>query len=369
MPASLRVPRMSMNFRLLLSGLLLAACAAQAADDTAQWLLQARTNRHSDFGSLSDLDADDPARFHARGGRNLAYMDDEVRVQRTQGPWGIALLARSTATLHATGETVEAYRHARRVGRDASDHHWRVDGRLRGFTGGGLELSRTIAPGGEWSGLVLVQALALTRWRDRRVVGTADFAAASATYAFDLRSSEVNDRLDFPFQRSHAPRGAALLFGADVRWQRGDWTLTGSVRDLGWLYWKRVPQQDFTLSSSTQAIDENGFVIYRPLLQGRNSQGGLTRGAPVRLAAAARWETRPRHAWTLATDYVQDFGLLPSLAWAQPLGPVQTELDWRFHERRLTLGLAWEGWRLRVGADRIGDVRSRLLELRYQRAL
>lgn len=358
-----------MTVRPLLALALCAACAAQAADDAAAWQLHLRTDRHSDFGTLSDLGSNDAARFHSRGRRNIAYMDDEVRVQRSHGAWRIALLARSTATLVATGDTVEAYRHARRVGRDAVDHHWDVDGRLRGFTGGGFEVARTLGGEGAWSGLLLVQTLALTRWRDRKVEGTADFAAATSTYSFDLRSSEVNDRLRFPFQDSSAPRGAALLFGGELHWRRGDWTFSGSVRDLGWLYWRRIPQQDFVLASDTQAVDGNGFVVYRPLLQGRNSQGGLTRGAPVRLGASAHWQAGRQRGLTLAADHVQDFGLLPSVAWKQPLGPVQAAIGWRFHERRLTLGLDWAGWRLQVGADALDAAQSRMLAVSYSRAL
>jgi hypothetical protein len=356
--------------RLFLRLLLLLPLAAAAADDGALWQLQLRSSRHSDFGSLADLDTDDASRIQARGARNLAYIDDEARVQRSAGAWWLAILARQTATLTANGDAVDALRHAQKIGRDGTDRHWNVDARLRGFTGGGIELGRNLALAPEWSGLLLVQGLALSRWRDRHIEGAGDFRAATSTYGFDLRSTEINNRLRFPFQTDSGIRGAALLFGADLNWQRGDWTLSAAARDLGWLYWKGMPQQTFTLSSTTQTVDAEGFIVYKPLLEGRNSQRGLTQRAPARWSAAARWDaTRDGHL-TLAAEHVQDFGLLPSVAWAQPLGPVQAQLGWRFHERRLELGVAWGAWRLQVGTDRPGgDMHSRMFLVSYSRGL
>jgi hypothetical protein len=281
----------------------------------------------------------------------------------------MALLARSTATLFANRDAVDALRHAQKVGRDGTDRHWNVAAHLRGFTGGGLELGRRLALAPEWSAAVQVQGLALTRWRDRRIEGTGEFRAATTTYGFDLRSTEIHDRLKFPFQTDGAVRGAALLFGADLGWQRGDWTLAASARDLGWLHWRGIPQQTLALSSSTQTVDADGFIIYKPLLEGRNSQQGLTRPAPPRWSASARWQATREGALTLASERVQDFGWLPSVRWAQPLGPVQAELGWRFHEQRLELGLGWGGWRLAVGADRVQDLHSRLLSVTYSRQL
>lgn len=360
-----------MLFRHLVALALLACPLAAAAADEALWQLQLRSSRHSDFGSIGDLRSDDASRHRARGSRNLAYVDEEVRVQRSAGAWSFALLARSTATLYASRDAVDLLRHAQDIGRDATDRQWDVDARLRGFTGGGLEAARgfELAPG--WSARGLVQALVLTRWRDRHIAGAAGFRAATATYGFGLQSTEINDRLKFPFQVAHDPRGAGLLFGADLRWEPGDWVLGLSARDLGWLYWKGVPQQEFTLSSDTRAVDEDGFVVFRPLLQGQNSQRGLARTAPARWSGFVQWKAPRDGRLTVAAEYVKDFGLLPSASWSQPLGPLQAEVAWRFHERRLELGLGWGGLRVRLGADRLGspgDMHSRTVAVSYSRA-
>ena len=268
---------------------LLAACLPLAAP-AADWTLKVESDRHSDFSSMDDLRDDNAAGYHARYGHNIAYVQEEARLQRRDGAWTFSLLGRDSATLIGNRDAIDALRHSRGIGRDANDRHFDAQAHLRGFAGAGVEVQRDFALAPEWSGALMVQALALTRWRDREVSGTADFAGATSTYTFDLRSSEIHDRLDFPFQQPHGASGAGLLFGGDLGWSRGAWSLRAGVRDLGWLYWRGIPQQEFTLSTSTRAVDENGFVVIRPLLQGRNSQEGLTRSAPWRLQASAAWQ-------------------------------------------------------------------------------
>lgn len=361
-----RTPRLAGAFLLLF-----AAATVRAADEPTTWQLRLRTDRHSDFGTLADIDSDDAARFRARGSRNLAYLDDEVRVERRSGGWHLALLARSTATLTASRGAIEAWRHARRVERDGADHHWDIQGHLRGFTGGGVEAGLRLRLAPEWRAVVHAQALVLTRWRDRRIEGVADFDAASAEYSFDLASLEVNDRRSFPFQRGFAARGAGLLFGGELRWQRGDLAVAGQLRDLGWLHWRDVPQQDMTLVTDTRSVDAEGFLVYRPLVQGRNTQRRLVRAAPWRASLAGRWQATAADELVLAGEFVRDFGVLPSLAWERGWRPdLRTEVRFQLHEQRLTLGAQWGHWRLRFGADRLGaQPHSRTVELGYVREL
>lgn len=350
-------------------GLLLAvlASASQAAPDGSGWSLLLHSDRHSDFSSLADLREDDRSGYRARSSRNLAYVEEEARVQRTTGAWTWSLLARSSATLVANRDAIGALRHLHGLGRDANDRQWNVDARLRGFSGFGAEVGHRFSPGPEWTGLVLVQALALTRLRDRHITGAADFEGATSTYGFDLRSRETNDRLDFPFRQDVAPRGAALLFGGEIGWKRGPWSLTAGMRDLGWLHWRQVPQQEFTLASRTRDVDAEGFVVYRPLVQGQNRQGGRTRTAPPRAMLAGGWQATPDGELRLRARHFQGFGWRPSAGWAQRFGTVETETSIDFEERRIVVDARWERWQLRLGFDRPdGAAQSRVFGIRYR---
>ena len=131
-----------------------------------------------------------------------------------------------------------------------------------------------------------------------------------------------------------------------------------------------MPQQQATLDTAAQALDPDGFVIYLPLVQGRNSQAGLTRWQPWRgrLSLDRAWG----HGQSLGVtvDTVPGFGALPALRWQRGQGATRLGLGWRLHERRATLALAWRGWQLQAGADRLGaEARSRDLALARQTAL
>jgi hypothetical protein len=345
---------------------LLAALVPIGAQ-AAQWELSAASDRHSDFSSIDDLRDDNAAGYRARFGRNLAYVQDEVRLQRRDGAWNVALVGRSSATLVGNRDAIDAVRHSRGIGRDATGRHFDVHARLRGFAGAGLELGRAFELAPAWRGTLHVQGLVLTRWREREVRGVADFAGATSTYTFDLHSTEVNDRLKFPFQRSQGAQGAGLLFGGDISWSRGDWQAHAGLRDVGVLYWRGVPQQEFTLSTSTRAVDAEGFVVFRPLLQGRNAQGGLSRSAPWQANLGTSWQATASGALELQARWFRGFGALPSAGWRQRWGELEAGATWQVHQRRLVLDARWGGWRVFAGTDRLDGAHSRLLGVAYSR--
>ncbi|WP_119154636.1 hypothetical protein [Caldimonas tepidiphila] len=335
-----------------------------------QWQFQLQTDRHSDPLPLADLEKDDFERLQERGRRNLAYVDDEARLSRADGAWTWSLLARSRATLTVNRDAISLLKHGSGHTRAEADTQWHTEARLRGFNGAGLELKRAFEPAPAWRAHLSLQALRLARWRERSIEGPVQFDAARDSYRFDLRSSELNDRLSFPFQREHAPHGAGLLFGAGVSWQGERFGLAASVRDAGWLHWQGMPRQEFTLASDTQAIDADGFVVYKPLLQGRNRQDGLTAHAPLRWKLSGNWQASPDSTLNASIDALPGFGALPAVSWQQRWPFLRTELGWRFHERRATFGVNWHGWQLKLGTDRLGSgAHSRTLSLGYAAVL
>jgi hypothetical protein len=213
-------------------------------------------------------------------------------------------------------------------------------------------------PAAKWQVGVAAQLLRLRHWRRRTLDGQVQFDVASSTYAFDLQSDQADDRLRFPFQGAKDDSGAGLLLAADVA------CASLSLRDFGWLRWSQLPQQVATLSTQTQGYDADGFVIYKPLVQGRNSQAGYTHRLAGWWTARATWRAPGAGEFELSSDWVRDFGLLPSIAWRRGLADVELGLQWRFHERRAGVALGWRGWQLRAGADRLGSrQRSRELAL------
>jgi hypothetical protein len=52
------------------------------------------------------------------------------------------------------------------------------------------------------------------------------------------------------------------------------------LREGGRSHWRGVPQQTATLSTATGSLDDDGFVIYLPLVQGYKAQEGRTELVP-----------------------------------------------------------------------------------------
>jgi hypothetical protein len=345
---------------------MLLAPAVAGDDAPGAWRLSVRSDHHSDAVALRDLNDDAGQHLAPRGERSLAWVDDELRASRDAGAWTWSLLARSRATLVASRGALDLVSQVEGVHPADANRHWETDARMRGFSGAGIELSRHFRPASGWRARVDAQVLVLRHWRERHIAGTVDYEAASATYAVDLQSSQLDDRLDFPFRSRFASRGSALLLGGELAWQSGPWSSSITLRDLGWLRWRGVPQRNATLATATQSYDADGFVIYKPLIQGNNSQAGGTRRAPASATTQLAWQAGPDTQALLAADWLPGFGALPRIAWQQRFGDWQTAVEWRFHERRLGVALQWRGLQLRVGADRLdGAARSRELMLAY----
>ena len=349
------------------------AASARAAEpaEGADWQLTLRSERHSDALPLSALGSDNWQQLAPRRGSNLALLEDELRLSRSRAGWTASLLLRQQATLVASDSALALAARVDGGRKPATDSSWQADVRLRAFAGAGLALGHGQVLAGGWSWRGEAQLLALGRWRERRLAGPVSFSAASGVYSFDLRSDETDDRLETPFQQAFTRRGTGLLLASELAWEGSSAWVSAGLRDGGWLHWRGVPQQQALLNTATQAVDADGYLIYKPLVRGQNRQDGFTRWLPWRasLSAGARLPGGDRLG--LRLDTLADFGVLPALLWQRPAaqpGNLALGAEWRLHERRLDLLLDWQGLTLRAGADRLsGQARSQHLAVGWTR--
>ncbi len=376
------------------AGVALAALATLAAPGRAQtatapeapgvaWQLSLQSERHSDALPLSAWGDDDWRALQPRSGRNLAYVDEQLRLQRRSGAWTLGLVARSQATLVASEPTLALAALLAQGRQPMLAQQWALDMRLRGFSGAGISLGLDSAAdarwaqalsattGGQWQARLSAELLALGRWRERQLSGNASHAGGgTGGYGFALRSDERDDGLSTPFQQAFARRGSGLLLGAALQWQGADWSLRAALQDGGWLHWRGLPRQQLALDTATLGFDADGFLQYQPLLTGQNSQRGLTRRQPWRGSLALQHQLDTRHSVELSLRQLPGAPLLPALRWQQRSAGLQWGLGWQLHERRASVDLAWRGWTVRAGADRLGaGAHSRLLALGWQAAL
>lgn len=353
--------------------LALASLAAPCAHASDAWSVQARSVRHSDALPLDAIDREAWPEAAPRAGRNLTYLDDELRLAWRPGGASFALLARQYATLVASADSLRLVAQVTGRQQPPADQDFAVDAQLNGFAGAGLALgwASAAAPGWRWQ--VEAQGLALGRSVERRIDGPVRYRAADARYGFDLLSTEVDNRLEFPFQQSFARRGQGLLLAAGAAWHGEDGWVCAELRDGGWLHWQGMPQQQATLSTATLSVDADGFLVYLPLVQGQNSQNDRTQWLPWRASLAAGMRIGGGHELGLRVETLPGFGALPVLSWQFQGGAAQSPAfgaDWRLHERRLDLRASWRGLQLEVGADRLGaGAHSRKLAIGYTGAL
>lgn len=347
-----------------------AAAAGPDANDALQLQLLLRTDRHSDPLPLSAYGHDTAwARLQPRPGRNLAYVDDEARLQAQWGGWQLALLARALASVVSDQHSLDLARDLDTGQRPGSDARWRARLQLRALAGRGLALGRQWQPAAGWTLHTEAQWLQLQRWRERTLDGDVAFTTADQTYHFDAQSTQRNDGLRFPFQQPFVAHGQAVLLGADAQWQgRSAWA-RAALQDGGWLRWTGLPQQQLSLASDASEVDADGFVVYKPLAEGRYSQQGLAARWPWRATLAGGWRDADGQRAGLQLQHLPGYGWLPALQWhqaPQAQGPT-LQAGWQLHERRLTLGAQWGGWQVQAGADRWGaGARSRTVALSWQ---
>ncbi len=334
------------------------------------WRFAIQRIHHNDAMPLAAMDGDDHSRIAPRPGRNLAYIDDEIRLEYRSSGWAFSLLARQQATLVVDDQALALARIIETGRRPASGAQWRIDARFRGFSGAGVELRRELALRPGWSAELWGQLLALANWHERELRGTASYDSTSRTYDFDIVSDELYNRLHFDYERAQARNGAGLLLGAALQWDDDSTSIRVALGDGGWLHWNGVPRQTLSLAADRQGVDADGFVVYGPLLEGRDSQAAATRMQPWRANLALSQRTGEALQLLAGADWLPDYGALPWLGAGTRAGDAQLRVQWHVHERRLSAGLQWRGLALRVGADRLGAAaHSREAALTYTLAL
>ena len=343
-----------------------ASVPTESTETAAPWRLTLRSDRHADALPLALLGQDSGSALAPRRGLNLAYLDDQIGIERRIGPWTLGLLARSYATVVASEDALRLALQSAAGQGPAQDTRWQASVHYRGLSGAGVSARWQITFNPAFSVALSGQWLALSHWRDQRVVGQVGFNAQAASYGLNLVSDRIDDRLSFPYQTSQASHGSALLLGAQATWRAAGWLAEVNLRDGGWLHWRAIPRQQLSLVSDRQIVDADGFVVYGPLIEGRNSQTLSTQRWPWRTRLTLGREMPDGHQLMASADHLPGFGWLPAVQWQRRLGLVDLAVKWRIHERRFGTSVAFHGLSLCVGADRLGaQSRSREFQLTW----
>lgn len=356
-----------------LSYLLLAAAAPACADTLAAWaamptpLLPTRLpvpdvpgwTLRAEAANFESADAtpvralsDDWARYHPRAGRNAALQSARIELVAAHAGWEVAAALRSDILIEGSGgafDVVHAYKQ-RQTPVDGSA--FAVDAQEQGVVSAGLRGARTwvLRPGSD-NGLQLTAALTLLSVRRVQVTdvrGEVQYSSA-AGYAFDAHTLQQDSRKPFGGFGTAGTTGSGYTLDAGLLWQASPDTFVNlSAGDvLSRLRVRNVAMQQTTLSSSTRLLDGNGFLAYKPLVDGRNS------ASDVSLRLARKWSASVGTRIGTPAGHVLDGALvgarwerighvdLPALWAVLPLWPgsaVQLDAETRF--RSFGIGLA-----------------------------
>ncbi len=357
-----------------LLGLALGAHAQSAAvgdDVDAQgWAYRVRSDRHADALPLASLGNIAPRQLAPRGGRNLAYVDDQARVDRQLGAWTWSLLARERSSV-ATDAASLAVARALDGGSPLPPAQQSVALRYRDFAGAGLAVQHRWPLSSTWQLQLGLQALVLGRARDSRLAGDVQLSPANALQTLDLQLDRLDSRMRPPFFAPPANHGQAWLGSVALQGRWADGGVKLALDDLGWLFWSGLPRQQATLSSDTAAVDALGYTVLLPLAQGRYTPASSRQFAPLQGSLSVWWQWQPRWRLGATVRGWAGSGPLPALRLDTDLagaaGRWSVGGEWQLHERRLVAHAAWRGWQLQLGTDTLGgQAHSRLVGLAWQ---
>lgn len=321
--------------------------------------LCASTLRYSEPLSLRDLIDNRLENVRSKGRHNLIYVRDEARVG-FGGRWGqFAVLARQVGTLYANSGAANVIQDVQTPGQPVEAYHENVKLKMQGFGGVGLALqSQPWRLGADVDITAGAQWLQLKRMLLRDLSGEVTHLANSTTYSLVAQSQYVSDRMHFPYQQDVAAHGDALLLDGAVRWRPIEsLQFNLQVSDWGRLWWRGMPQDDMTASSQTSSVDADGYIVYKPMIQGRYSQRNVGRPAVATWRGATRWQFQPAWSLDVVVDRLAGFQCaLPQIGLTYQTDSGMTwSAGWHEYERMARIGLSYKGLRLSLAADRLGD--------------
>ena len=337
--------------------------------DWRQWRLQLRSDLYSDGLALRYFGQGDWSdRVRPRAGKNLVQVDQSLSLSVGSGEQGQQLgwSRRQLGRLVLSEDSVRRMSQIDRGEHASESWTWRPDLSLAGFSGEGLDWTYRSQPGMGWSWEGGAQWLRLSRLYGRELTGDVSYDAFDQSYGFHALSTQVGSNLKLPFQKPVETSGQAWLLRGHIHWRNESLAVSAGVRDWGQLRWVGVPQQVLRLNSSTSERDENGFVVYKPSIQGQNSQPVIRWRAPYTLDVTASWLLGPAGRLSLQGDRVPQFGWLPSLRWSRSMGPLDGSLQWRMHQRDLVAMAQWQGLSVALASQNFRrDARSQVWSLAY----
>lgn len=149
-------------------------------------------------------------------------------------------------------------------------------------------------------------------------------------YNYAVSTDDAYTRKTYPFQTEGIPEGRGESLNLALEWKTPQGIrLEVMANDLlAQMRWRDIPATAASANTGVTSTDANGFVVYAPVLSGRNARRDFTQKLP------GRWGVGAEIPW-------RDYILIGSFSGLQ-------------RARFPLLGIAWQfrdGWRLQADYD------------------
>lgn len=357
-----------MKFRLLLAGLLTsqgAAAQMSVADSDialhapdSHWQSYAKVQAWAAYDAipLRDFTGNWDAHYTPRNGRNAFLQRNRAEFGVEKDGWRVGAEYRIEVSLHSNRDTVEAYHLYLQRLTPAGPRRYVADAHLQAWSGSGMRVGRTMALPANAAGTPLLMVSGALygslRNRDADVSGAVDYTPGNA-YRFDAQYFSTNNKYQYPFMPEVAQRSSGATLSAALQWPiTSQLTANVAINDL-WsrLRWTNLPALEKVIHSDVRTVDADGYINYRPQVQGQNSL--LDRSS--RIGASTALNLRyVLERWSLqaGVEHIDGTGI-PRLAagYRSDWGSFSASYDTRFN--MLGLGYDIGPLRARVSSSRL----------------
>ncbi len=303
-----------------------------------EWQVYTKLNLLAAYDAIPvrNFDSDWSSGYAPKAGRNLFLQRNRAEFGVEKDGWQIGLEYRQQGSLDASHDMVEFYHMYQQRERPVRARDFAIDGQFQSWSAAGLRLAHSFALSADKDTAPLLMisgsVYANPRMRDMAISGTANYQS-NDVYSLAVTSLESNTRYRYPFMQNVSPSGSGASISLALQWPlRENLTLHLAANDL-WsrMRWSNLPTVRQQLNSEVTSYDQDGYVNYRPLLSGQNSQ--MRKQRSIGASAAASLEYRLAQ-WQLKSgvDYLEG-SYVPMVSASYPTrwGSFTGSYESRFH--------------------------------------
>ena len=282
---------------------------------TKEWQVYAKVNllAASDAIPVRNFESDWSSGYSPKQGRNLFILRNRAELGMEKDGWQIGMEYRQQGSVDASHDTVEFYHLYKQRERPAQVRDFNVNGQFNSWSAAGLRVAHTFSlPGMRLNANADAPLLMLSgtyyaepRMRDMALQGQVNYQS-NDVYSVKAQSQESNTRYQYPFMPDVAQTGSGASVSLALQWPFSEQlSAYVALNDL-WsrMHWSNLPAVRKQLNSDVTSYDQDGYVNYRPLLTGQNSQMSKQRSIGTSAAASLTYRFG---VWSVhsALDYLE----------------------------------------------------------------